>query len=129
MSLIGKALAVRNAGPPVPMGAPRWQRSVTQMLGGDNDEAYLRAYGSQGTVFSNVSLLAGSTAAPEWKLYRKQPQDGRRRYTTNDQGSDQRQEVVKHQALTVLTTPATIMVNGMERVIWSRFALFELSQL
>lgn len=128
MSLIGKALAVRNAGPPVPMGAPRWSRLSTQMMGGDDTEAYLRAYGSQGTVFSNVSLLAGSTATPEWKLYRKQ-QDGRVRYTTNDQGSDQRKEVVKHQALTVLTTPASILVNGTERVIWSRFALFELSQL
>src|SRR6202022_4425392 len=103
---------VRNAGPPVPMGAPRWSRMPTQMMGSDDDEAFMRCYGTQGTVFANVSLLAGSTAAPEWRLYRKQPLDGRRRYTTNDQGSDQRTEVVKHQALTVLTTPASIMVNG-----------------
>lgn len=129
-SLIGKALAVRNAaGPPVPMGAARFSRLPGLATGGDDDEANMRAYGTQGTVFANVSLLAGSTAAPEWRLYKKQPQDGRRRYTTNDQGSDQRTEVVRHQALTVLTTPASIMVNGVERVIWSRFGLFELSQI
>ena len=128
-SLLGKALAVRNAGgPPVPMGDARFTGLASQMLGGDNDEANLRAYGTQGTVFANVSLLARSTAAPEWHLYRKQPQDGRRRYSTSDQGSDQRTEVVKHQALSVLTTPASIMTNGIERVVWSRFALFELSQ-
>ena len=128
-SLIGKALAVRNqSGPPVPLGSPRFT-GIASMMGGDTDEANMRAYGTQGTVFANVSLLASSTAAPVWSLYRKQPQDGRRRYTTNDQGSDQRVQVVKHQALTVLTTPASIMVNGLERVIWSRFALFELSQI
>jgi HK97 family phage portal protein len=128
-SLIGKALAVRNAGPPVPLGSSRFSALSGIMPGGDDDAANMRAYSTQGTVFANVSLLAGSTAAPEWKLYKKQPQDGRRRYTTNDQGSDQRTEVVKHQALTVLTTPASIMVNGTERVVWSRFALFELSQI
>ena len=127
-SLIGKALAVRNAGPPVPLGAPRWSPMATSMPDAADDAVLLRSYGTQGTVFANVSLLASSTAGPEWHLYRKQPLDGRRRYSTADQGSDQRTEVVKHQALSVLTTPASIMVNGIERVIWSRFGLFELSQ-
>ena len=89
----------------------------------------MRAYGTQGTVFANVSMLASSTAKPEWHLYRQAKQDGRQRYTTNDQGSDQRQEVIKHQALSVLQRPATITVKGQERVIWSRFGLFELSQI
>src|SRR4051812_21674480 len=102
-SLIGKALAVRNAGPPVPMGAPRWSPLATRMADASDDSVLLQAYGTQGTVHANVSLLASSTAAPEWKLYRRQPLDGRRRYSTADQGSDQRQEVVRHQALSVLT--------------------------
>ena len=128
-SLIGKALAVRNAGgPPVPLGSPRFSPMATSTADASDDAVLLRTYGSQGTVFSNVSLLASSTAAPEWHLYRKQPPDGRRRYSTADQGSDQRTEVVKHQALSVLTTPASVMVNGIEKVIWSRFGLFELSQ-
>jgi HK97 family phage portal protein len=128
-SLIGKALALRNAaGPPVPLGSAQFSPVTMQLADAADDTVLLRAYGTQGTVFANVSLLASSTAAPEWHLYRKQPPDGRRRYSTADQGSDQRTEVVRHQALTVLTTPASIMVNGMERVIWSRFGLFELSQ-
>ena len=57
-------------------------------------------------------MLASSTAGPVWKLFRQAPQDGRRRYTTADQGSDQRTEVVKHQALTVLNKPATMSLNG-----------------
>ena len=128
-SLLGKALALRNAGTPVPMGGPRYPHGPSLMAGGADDEAYMRAYGTQGTVFSNVSLLASSTAEPEWHLYRKAKEDGRVRYATSDQGSDQRKEVLRHQALTVLTKPATIMQDGQEHVIWSRSDLMELSQI
>lgn len=127
-SLIGKALAVRNAAPPVSM-APQWARASLMSLmslGGRDDEAYMRAYGTQGTVHSNVSLLAASTAKPEWRLYRKAKQDGRVRYTTSDQGSDQRTEVLQHQALNVLNCPAKVTANGRDLVIWTRFALFEI---
>jgi HK97 family phage portal protein len=130
-SLIGKALAVRNA-TPVPMGGSGGGPS-SFLLGGTGssvpDEALMRAYTSNGTVHANVSLLARSTAGPVWKLFRQAPQDGRQRYTTSDQGSDQRVEVIKHQALNVLTRPATATVNGREIVFWTRFALFEISQL
>jgi HK97 family phage portal protein len=61
--------------------------------------------GTAGTIFQIVSLLAQSTADAEWRLYRKPRQDGRVRYTTGDQGSDMRTEVVRHQALSVLTAP------------------------
>jgi HK97 family phage portal protein len=128
-SLIGKALAVRNQGPPVPMAAPSLYRVPYRGLGAPNDEAFMRAFGTQGTVHSNVSLIASSTAKPEWRLYRKQRRDGRVRYTTSDQGSDQRTEVVQHQALNVLDKPASITANGREIVIWTRFGLFELSGL
>ena len=87
---------------------------------GTPDEAFLRAYGINGTTFSNGGLLAAATAGPEWKLFRKAPQDGRQRYSTSDTGSDQRVEVVQHAALALLTKPNNF---------WSRFRLFELSQL
>jgi HK97 family phage portal protein len=126
MSLIGKALALRNAAPslpPVPVGAADGgvSRLASGLIGGgvSQDAAYLRAYKSQGTVFSNVSLLAESTAGPQWRLFRSQ-QDGRVRYTTSDQGSDQRVEVVRHAALSLLNRP---------NPFWSRFKLFEMSQL
>ena len=65
----------------------------------------MRAYGRSGTVFSIVSLLASSTASPAWHLYKKQPVDGRRRYTTGDKGSDQRTEVINHAALSLWNMP------------------------
>jgi HK97 family phage portal protein len=122
-SLFGKAakqLAIRN-GTPVPMGdgGGLW-RMPGLAMGGNADEALMRAYGTQGTVFANVSMLARATAGPVWKLFKQAPQDGRRRYTTSDQGSDQRTEVMKHQALTVL---------GQPNEFWTRFSLFELSQI
>jgi HK97 family phage portal protein len=68
-------------------------------------ETYMRAYGRSGTIFSIVSLLAQSSATPAWHLYKKQPQDGRRRYSTSDQGSDQRTEVITHAALSLWNKP------------------------
>jgi HK97 family phage portal protein len=97
-----------------------WRMPGASSARGNPDEAFLRAYGQNGTTFSNGGLLASATAGPEWKLFRKQPQDGRRRYSTSDQGSDQRKEVVAHPALNLLTSP---------NKFWSRFRLFEISQL
>ena len=77
-SLIGKALALRNQGTPVPMGGSGFYKVPSLATVSGDDEAFMRAYGTQGTVFSNVSMLASSTAKPEWRLYRKQKQDGRR---------------------------------------------------
>jgi HK97 family phage portal protein len=126
VSLIGKALAIRNAAPPVPM-APRRNQFSQLSMGVSDVEAYMRAYGTQGTVHANVSMLAASTAKPEWRLYRKERQDGRVRYTTSDQGSDQRTEVTRHAALDVLNKPATVMIGGREHIAWTRFSLFEIS--
>jgi hypothetical protein len=126
VSLIGKALAVRNS-TPVPMASRPAGSSYLSMFGSNDDEANMRAYGTQGTVHSNVSLIASSTAKPEWRLYRKQKTDGRVRYTTSDQGSDQRTEVLQHAALNVLNKPATVMIGGREHVAWTRFSLFEIS--
>lgn len=128
MSLIGKALALRNQAP-VPMGDTGVWPLPSLAMAGNPDEALMRSYGTNGTVNANVSMLATSTAGPEWKLFRQAPQDGRRRYTTADQGSDQRTEVTKHQALSVLNKPASMVVNGQESVFLTRFSLFELSQI
>jgi HK97 family phage portal protein len=92
-------------------------------------QTYMQAYASSGTVWQIAHLIAGSTAKPEWRLYRQASQDGRVRYTTSDQGSDQRTEVVKHQALTVLQQPASIKAGNALLPVWTRFSLFEVSQL
>jgi len=101
---------------------------ITTSMGGDA-ESLLRAYASQGTVNSNVSLLASSTAKPEWRLYEKAKVDGRVRYSTASEGSDQRTEVLKHAALNVLNQPAVYTAGGRRLTAFSRFGMFELSGL
>lgn len=104
-SLIGKLLAKAGATePPVPYAARGFLRQ-SSMDGGGDPTSYMRAYGSSGTVYSIVSMLARQTAKKPWHLYRQQPQDGRRRYTTGDKGSDQRVEVIKHQAIALWNKP------------------------
>ena len=110
---------LRNAGPatkpPVPIspyayaGGSRFQLGT----GTQSKEAQLRTYGMSGTVFSIVSLLQSATAFPKWHLYKKQPQDGRRRYATSDVGDDQRTEIVSHAALTLWNKPNAFM-SGFE---------------
>ena len=129
-SLIGKALALRNAsGPPVPMGGGGMQMLPSMGMGHNVDLTLMRAYKQNGTVFSNVHLLASSAAGQDWKLFRKDKQDGRVRYTTSDKGSDQRTEVVQHAALSVLNTPAVIQVGTTKLPVWTRFGLFEISNI
>jgi HK97 family phage portal protein len=111
-SFLGKLL---NQGAPVPM-APTARGLRYSLTGGRTGmETYLRAYSKMGTLWSTVSLLASSTARPEWRLYQKAT-DNRRRYSTTDIGSDQRTEVLQHAALSVLKDPNDF---------WTRFELFE----
>lgn len=128
MSLIGKALAVRNSAP-VPYSDGGLYAIPGMAMAASPDAALMRAYGTNGTVYANVSLLASSVAAQPWKLFREAPQDGRRRYTTADKGSDERVEVTKHQALSVLNKPAWMMLDGHEVNFWTRQGLFEVSQI
>ena len=86
-SLIGKALAVRNSAPIPFAGGTGFYKLPGLAMGGDQSEAYMRAFGTVGTVWQIVHLLSGSVAKPEWRLYRKAATDGRVRYTTSDQGS------------------------------------------
>lgn len=101
---------LRNAAgdkPPVPL-APYGYRggSVFSLgTGSASKEQQLRAYGMSGTIFAIVQLLASSTAAPDWNLFKKAPVDGRRRYSTSDVGDDQRVQVVQHAALSLWNHP------------------------
>jgi HK97 family phage portal protein len=97
------ALATGSA-PPVPYSAPGAINTLST-FDRTNAETFMRTYAVNGTIFQIVSLLATSVAQPEWRLYRKARQDGRQRYTTGDQGSDERTEVLQHQALTVWNHP------------------------
>jgi HK97 family phage portal protein len=92
--------------PPVPL-ATNYRRGLAFDLGVGraSRETMMRAYGMSGTVFSIVSLLQQAPATPKWHLYKKQPKDGRVRYTTGDQGSDQRVEVIRHPALSLWNSP------------------------
>jgi HK97 family phage portal protein len=120
-SLIGKVLGQPKNQVPVPLGGSSSIYSQSSLsMGGSDDEAYMRAYGTMGTVFSIVSLYASATAGPEWHLYRKENEaSATPRYTKRDEGSDQRTEVFKHQALSLLKNP---------NPFYSRFKLFEASQ-
>lgn len=106
---------LRAQGAPVSYTASGRMPAFTMLTGGRTPEAYLRAYGKMGTLWSTVSLLASSTARPEWRLYRKTT-DNRVRYSTVSEGSDQRTEVLQHPALAVLNHPSAF---------WTRFELME----
>lgn len=107
-SLIGKILAktasAGSSASPVSF-APSGMYSLSTLSGVVDNETLMRTYGSTGTIFAIVRLLATSVAAPQWRLYRKPTRDGRVRYTTGDAGSDQRVEVLQHQALNVWNSP------------------------
>jgi HK97 family phage portal protein len=124
-SLFGKVL---NAAPPSPPPVPLAERgslpgvAFSASSGAAQDAAYLRSYKRQPTVRANVGLLAQSVASQPWGLFRSDPeaQGQGNRWTTSDQGSDQRQQVFQHAALALLLKP---------NQFWSRFKLFEISQM
>jgi len=108
----------RNA-TPVPLGNAASSYQVSSLLGGGGDrETYMRAYGQVGSIFSIVSLYAQGTARPTWQLFRSSTADANR-YTTRDEGSDQRQQIFTHPALTLWNQP---------NPFYSGFALRELCQ-
>lgn len=103
----GLRKAFKNLGTPVPQASGFY--GIPGLAGYNTDDTYMRAYGTNGTVFAIISLFAEACAGVEWRLYRKQRQDGRVRYTTADKGSDQRVEVVKHPALALWNQPNKFM--------------------
>lgn len=110
-SPLGSLLGLRNQArtPPIPMGSASagHARGLSFNLGAGrgNRETYLRQYGASGTIYGIISLLAEAAATPTWHLYQKPSVDGRRRYSTGDQGSDQRVEVIQHAAIKLWNSP------------------------
>ena len=96
-----------KTGPNIPLAPYGYRRGSMFDLGvgRQSKEAQLRAYQQSGTVYSIVNLLQQAAASPEWHLFKKQPVDGRRRYSTKDTGSDQRVEVMTHASLTLWNKP------------------------
>lgn len=88
-------------------------------LGAQDMATLMATYSSVGTIFSIVSLYASSTARPHWRLFEQDLTD-RNRYTTRDEGSDQRKQIFMHPALELLYNP---------NPHWSRFTLMELGQM
>lgn len=126
-SLLGMMLPkAQAAGTPVPMGGG--MVSMPGMSSGANpDLTLIRTYKANGTVRANAGLIAESVAGQQWVMFRKgAPQQ---RFTTSDQGSDQRKQVMVHAALNVLENPASIIVNGIRKPVIDRFMLFELSDI
>lgn len=80
--------------------------------------------GAQGTLYAIVQLLStGKHATGPWRLYRKSF-DNRRRYASGDQGSDQRIEVLQHQALRLWNQPNDFMTGSQFREIgWQHMEL------
>jgi len=119
---------LRNQGSPVPY-APRAVVRQSLLPGPAGGEAYLKALGANGTLWQIVHLLSAGSARPEWRMFRK-TQDMRVRYSTTDTGSDQRTEVLQHQALSVLKHPSPFGKSrtGASMSAFSRFSLFELQQ-
>jgi HK97 family phage portal protein len=103
-SLFGKIGRSLNNKTPVAF-ATKTNAGFSGLLSSNSTETYLRQFGTTGTVHAIVSLLAQSVSSVGWCLYRKQPRDGRVRYTTGDGGADQRIEVVQHAALSLLKKP------------------------
>ena len=113
----------------MPMGGDSIAHLPGMAQGANVDLTLMRAYKTNGTAHANIKLIASSAAGPPWKLFRAEPADGRRRYTTSDRGSDQRVEVIQHAALNCLNHPAVIQSGGVSLPVWTRFALFEISNI
>lgn len=111
-----RRLLNRSTTPPVRLATSAFGShglSFNLGVGRGDRETYMRQYGMSGTVYGIVSLLAEASATPSWKLYRKAPQDGRVRYTTADRGTDQRIQVVQHQAIKLWDCPNALQ-SGFE---------------
>lgn len=90
---------------PISFAPSRSPFGVGNIFQRNNIEAQLAAMGSVGTLFSIVDLLASTTSAVNWHLYRKQ--DGRGRIA----GPESRKEVFVHAALDVWNKPNPFMTR------------------
>lgn len=119
--------AIRNlaANSPVPF-ADRWSGTGNGLYGSgiQDRQSQIQASQGQSTLYAIVQLLStGSQAYGGWRMY-KTDRDGRVRYARTDKGSDQRIEVLRHQALKLWKRPNPFMTGEHFREIgWQHMEL------
>lgn len=123
-SVIG---ALMNAGRPPSRPIPfndRWSASPGGLYGAGPMDRFnqINAMGTQGTLFAVIQLLStGSQSQGGWKLFRKQNDQNRNRFSTADMGSDQRITVPRHAALKLWNQPNPFMTGEEFREIGWQF--------
>lgn len=122
------ANTIRNitANSPIPF-SDQWNGTGANGLYGSGVQdrnTQIQAVNGQSTLFAIVQLLStGSQAYGGWKMFRTD-QDGRVRYARTDKGSDQRVEVMRHQALKLWNRPNPFMTGEHFREIgWQHMEL------
>lgn len=92
--------------------------------GTQDKNTQLQAVNGQSTLYAITQLLStGSQAYGGWKMYRTD-HDGRVRYARTDKGSDQRLEVMRHQAMKLWKRPNPFMTGEHFREIgWQHMEL------
>jgi HK97 family phage portal protein len=96
----GPFAGLRNLAP-IPHTGRRFGNNPTGAVGYADTMSGLTAYGSNGTLFQIVNRTANAAAAVDWKLWRSAPS-----------GKDEdRVEVTRHAALTVLNKPNPFMTR------------------
>jgi HK97 family phage portal protein len=74
-----------------------------------------------GTLYAIIQLLStGAQSSGTWKMLTKN-KDGRVRYSSHDKGSDQRQEILQHPALSLWNRPNPFMTGEHFREIGWQF--------
>lgn len=122
---LGKAFRNLAASTPIPF-ADRWSGTGNGLYGSGIQDRQTQIQASQGqsTLYAIVQLLStGSQAYGGWRMY-KTDRDGRVRYARTDKGSDQRMEVLRHQALKLWKRPNPFMTGEHFREIgWQHMEL------
>jgi HK97 family phage portal protein len=125
ISELGKSLRNLAASSPIPF-ADRWSGTGNGLYGSgvQDRQTQIQAMNGQSTLFAIVQLLStGSQAYGGWRMY-KTDRDGRVRYARTDKGSDQRIEVLRHQALKLWKRPNPFMTGEHFREIgWQHMEL------
>jgi HK97 family phage portal protein len=114
-----RALATTLARP-IPFQSPQFRGGMLSGSVNADKLAQLQAMGATGTLYSIIQLLSTGVSAHPWQMFRKNT-DGRVRYASTDVGSDQRVEVLQHQALRLWNNPNPFMTGEDFREIGWQF--------
>jgi HK97 family phage portal protein len=109
---------------PIPFNS-KWNVNGGLYGSGTSDRfTYMQSMSMEGTLFAIIQLLStGAQAYGGWQMFRKDT-DGRVRYAKTDKGSDQRVEVMRHQALKLWNRPNPFMTGEQFREIgWQHMEL------